>query len=334
MQDTMIVRFWGVRGSVPTPLRGADVLAKIGDVIQSLRDAGVDLRKIDDLKLYRELMKLPFAMRSTYGGNTTCVEIRCGLDLVICDMGTGIRELGKVLLPEMKEKKGLRGTILQSHVHWDHIQGLPFFGPLYVPREFAKNDFQFFGGKAWEADLETVLRGQMHAPVFPVDFEHIRRTSMSMTFSAIHDRWTRTIKGESGSFDIRARVLNHPQETFGYRVSYKGKVVVFTTDHEPYAEPDPKLIELVRNADVWITDCQYSHDVYAGANGGIPRLGWGHSFPEYIAATARLAQPKLIVTTHHDPDSDDQAVEVLAKRVAELSAINTIPAYEGLELTF
>jgi len=327
----MVVRFWGVRGSVPSPLTGSQVTEKINDVLRSFAANGIDLRGMDEAKIAAEVAKLPFAMRSTYGGNTTCVEIRCGDDLIICDMGTGIRELGKALIPEMKANKGLRGTILQSHVHWDHIQGLPFFAPLYTPREFVANDFDFFGGKAWDADIETVLRGQMQAPVFPVDLELIKSNAMRMDFKTIYDRWTLKNAGASG-FNVRARVLNHPQETFGYRIMRGGKIIAFTTDHEPYATPDAKLIELVQDADIWITDCQYSYDIFTGKIGGVPRHGWGHSFPEAIAEAAKIARPKLIVLTHFDPDATDQHIISLSDRVQQVSGIPTIPAYEGLQL--
>ena len=106
--------------------------------------------------------------RSTFGGNTTCVEVRCDDTLIVMDMWTGLRELGLGLMGETFKNNGLRGTILQSHVHWDHIAGYPFFPQLYMPRKRLDNQFTFYGGKEWDRSLESVLRGQMNPPVFPV----------------------------------------------------------------------------------------------------------------------------------------------------------------------
>ncbi len=310
---TISVRFWGVRGSVPTPLTPAQVTAKVR--------AGIELAA--------QGLPVPFETESTHGGNTTCVEIRCGEELFILDMGTGVRELGKVQLAEAFREKKLRGTILQSHVHWDHIQGVPFWAPLFLPRRQFDCQFQFFGGKRWDSQLDLVYRGQMSPPEFPVNLEELEQTAMRLSFETIWDGWSQRFSGAS----VLARKLFHPQETFGYRLEYRGKVVAFTTDHEPHASGIPRgLAELVQGADIWITDCQYSHDEYVGARGP-QKMGWGHSYPEYIATVAKETRPGLVITTHHDPDSDDKRILEIARLVQEQSGVEARAAWEGMSET-
>jgi len=327
----MQVRFWGVRGSVPSPLLGSQVTDKIVQAIHRIGQSGTDLKSEKAIREWLDTQ--PFAVRSTYGGNTTCVELRIGRTPIIFDMGTGLRELGSQQMAELFREKKLSGHILQSHVHWDHIQGVPFWKPLYAPRRmFPDCHFTFHGGKEWELDLQSALRQQMQGQVFPVQFEEIRRVGMSMEFKTVFDTWSDMLPTEGGMAHVLARKLNHPQETFGYRVSLGDKVVAFTTDHEPYAHGIPKgLLELVHEADVWITDCQYTIHEYAGKH-GVQKLGWGHSYPEYIAEVAREAHPKMIVTTHHDPETSDEKVRSISEDVHHASGIRTLAAYEGLTL--
>lgn len=329
----MVVRFWGVRGSIPSPLTGSKVRAKILEALAIAKnDPSFMAATPESLGGWIDA-NLPFEVRSTYGGNTTCVEVRCGNTLIIIDMGTGLRELGTALMPQTLADKGLKGVILQSHVHWDHIQGLPFFPPLYMPQDVFENAFTFYGGKEWDANLETVLKGQMDHPVFPVLFGEIKHTGMEMEFHTIYDGWTVTLESENAPIVIKARKLHHPQETFGYRIEFDGRAFCFTTDHEPYGNdtiPVP-LKNLAQDADLWTTDCQYSLDDYQGVN-GVQKLNWGHSYPEYISKVGRAARAKRILTTHHDPSASDRKISELARLVEMLSGIPTAAAYEELEI--
>lgn len=329
----MKITFYGVRGSVPTPISNYEIQQKIISCVQTSKN-DLSLTSLDPAAIEEWLKRQPFSQRATYGGNTTCVEVVCGNTPTILDMGTGLRPLGMQQMFELFKSKKLKGYILQSHVHWDHIQGVPFWKPLYAPRKmFPDCKFTFFGGKEWEVDLQTVLRQQMEGQVFPVQFEEIRRVGMQMNFETVFDGWVTDLPTEDQDIAVLARKLNHPQETFGYRLTYKGKKIAFTTDHEPYAFGIPKgLLELLHNVDVWITDCQYTQHEYAGIVGGVQKMGWGHSYPEYIAEVAKRAQPGCIYTTHHDPEASDGHIETIAKAVETLSGIKTIPAYEGLVL--
>lgn len=316
------VKFWGVRGSVPSPLTPAQISLKVKQAI----------------KLSKQGLPIPFEIESTYGGNTTCVEVNCGNELFILDMGTGVRELGKHQLKQAFKTKSLTGTILQSHVHWDHIQGFPFWGPLYLPRREFNCNFDFFGGKQWDSQLDLVYRSQMDSPNFPVNLQELEQTAMHMNFKTIYDGWEKINYVPcpnpliNENVKLLARKLNHPQETFGYRIEYKNMSIAFTTDHEPHYVGIPKsLAELVKDVDLWITDCQYSHDDYVGTY-GLQRMGWGHSMPAYIALVAKECGVKKIITTHHDPDADDFKIKLLATQVQDDSKIDTFAAYEGLEI--
>lgn len=333
--NEITVRFWGVRGSVPAPITPACVEAKVLTVLSKAQSVkGFASFSAEELAQWLRT-EVPFEERSTYGGNTTCVEVRCGSVLMLIDMGTGLREFGAAALAETFEKKGLNGFIFQSHVHWDHIQGLPFLPQLYMPKSVVKNSFKFYGGKEWDANLEAVLQGQMDPPKFPVQFGEIRRTGMEMEFHSVHDGWEMTMEDSDGNpVHILARKLNHPQETFGYRITYGSAVFCFTTDHEPYGNDaiHRGLAQLAKNADLWVTDCQYSLGEYLGENGTVQKCGWGHSYPEYLATIAKHAGVRRILTTHHDPAASDQHIASLANELEQLSGIMTRAAYEGLTL--
>jgi phosphoribosyl 1,2-cyclic phosphodiesterase len=310
------VKFWGVRGSVPAPLTPEQVRQKI----------------LEGIQLEKEGKEIPL----TFGGNTTCVEVTCGGQSFILDMGTGVRELGNEQMKKAFAEKRLSGTILQSHVHWDHIQGFPFWKPMYLPRRQFDCYFEFYGGKAWDSQLDLIYRGQMNPPVFPVSLEELEQTAMRMKFETIWDgweKWFNTKDADGSRIKVLARKLWHPQETFGYRIEFNGKSVAFTTDHEPYAAGIPRgLAELVQGADIWITDCQYSHEEYIGKIGA-QKMGWGHSFPGYISEVALDVKPKLVITTHHDPEASDGHIIELASQVQSSAIIETRPAYEGMRVS-
>lgn len=340
-----LIKFRGVRGSFPGGFATKELRQRMTSSLISLRDAGFDLQHATDEQVADAINKLPEELSILHGSNTTCVEMRFGEALAINDMGMGARELGDDLLGEAfsrltkTNREGIYGTIYQSHVHWDHIQGLPAFAPIYVSRKVMRNHLRFIGGMSWKMDLETVLRGQMHDPYFPVEMKRLKERTLDMDFSyEIDDEWESDITDRGSTYHVKARTLNHPQETFGYRFEHQGFVVAFTTDHEPYATPDPRLIELAQGADVWITDCQYTRDVYDGKKnfkgkpGGVSRHSWGHSFPEYIAEVAKIARPGMIVTTHHDPAASTPFILDIAKHVEHLCGIKTVAAYEGMTI--
>jgi phosphoribosyl 1,2-cyclic phosphodiesterase len=257
------------------------------------------------------------------GGNTSCVELRLGQAILIFDGGTGLRLLGKKLLKEMP----LTAHMFFSHVHWDHIQGFPFFEPAFV----AGNVFHLYGGNNVSRTLEETLAGQMDHPNFPV---HLTAMGARMTFRDLAE-------GERVDIDDRAgghvRVTNasgnHPQGVYAFRAEHAGKAFVYATDTEHYeGRIDDKLVKLARDADVFVYDAQYTPEEYAGTAGsGATKKGWGHSTFEEGAKIAKAAGARQLVLFHHDPIQNDTAVREKEERAKALFP-NVVAAREGLTI--
>jgi phosphoribosyl 1,2-cyclic phosphodiesterase len=271
----MRIKFWGVRGSTPTP-------------------------QADNLR---------------YGGNTPCLEFRSdGGSLLIVDCGSGLRVLGKALAKEFSGRP-IRAHVLLTHYHWDHIQGLPFFEPLYNKA----NQFHFYSYRLPGASVEEALEGQMAYPYFPVDMTamHALRTFTEIEQGPI----------QLDDFSIRARRINHPQGCLTFRIENNGKVVHYATDHEPgEAASDQAVRELARGVDLLIYDSQYSWEQVRGA-----KRGWGHSTWEEGVSVCQEAGVKELVLFHHDPDRNDDAVDEL-QRIARVRFPNSRAAFEGMEI--
>lgn len=270
------VRFWGVRGSIPVP--------------------GPDTAEI--------------------GGNTSCVEVRCGESRIIFDGGTGLRLLGASWLKDMP----LTAHLFFSHVHWDHIQGFPFFAPAFVKG----NTIHMYGAANVTGTVETALAGQMETPNFPV---HLSQLPATLQFHDLNEGETVTIDGE---VRVTSAAGNHPGGVFAYRVDYRGHSVVYATDTEHYSIPDPKLVALARGADVLIFDTMYTPEEYAGEHGS-PKTGWGHSHYEAGIALVKAAGIRRYVLFHHDPSQTDAMVREKERRARELYP-DSLAAYEGLVL--
>jgi phosphoribosyl 1,2-cyclic phosphodiesterase len=270
---SMSIRFWGVRGSCPSP--------------------GPDTAEV--------------------GGNTSCVEVTCGETRIILDAGTGLRRLGN----ELAKRGPVDATVLLSHVHWDHIQGLPFFAPLYMK----STKLRVLGG-ATTTPLRDTLRRQMSAPTFPVDLNDVPST---LTFDEIreHDRI------RIGDAEVTLARANHPDSVFAYRVEYEGRSVVYATDTEHYACVDHRLAKLAAGADVLVYDAQYLPDEYTG-EAGMSRVGWGHSTYEAGIALARAAGVSRLVLFHHDPARDDAGVRAIEATTRALFS-ESCAAREGME---
>ncbi len=276
----MHIEFWGVRGSIASP--GPDT-------------AGV-------------------------GGNTSCVEVRCGSTRLILDAGTGIRRLGDAMLSEARrDGTPIRATILLSHLHWDHIQGMPFFTPAYVP----STELTVVGASNGAMSVDETLAHQMTAPVFPVRLDELS--------ARIATRQVRN--GEAfdvGEARVRVARLNHPGGVHAYRITHDGRSVVYATDTEHYACADPALVDLARGADVLIYDAQYTPEEYAGAHGP-SKVGWGHSTYAAGADAASLAGVGQLVLFHHDPRRSDAGVAEIEER-GRAAFESTIAAREGLAI--
>ena len=262
-----------------------------------------------------------------YGGNTSCTEVRSASGtIVVLDCGTGGHGLGEALLQESVAP--CSGHILISHTHWDHIQGIPFFAPLFVPG----NEWHIYGPRGLGQSLRQVLAGQMQYAYFPVSLDQFEATIH------YHD----IVEGSftAGDIWVGARYLNHPALTMGYRLEANGVAVVYSTDHEPYSQElalgaaellrgeDEAHRVFVQGADLLIHDAQYTAAEYQG------KVGWGHSTVEYAADLAMAAQVRHVVLYHHDPTRTDDAVDVLVdtarRRIAEaLGSARVSGAAEG-----
>jgi phosphoribosyl 1,2-cyclic phosphodiesterase len=257
------------------------------------------------------------------GGNTSCVEVRAGKAILIFDGGTGLRLLGKKLIKESP----ITAHMFFSHVHWDHIQGFPFFEPAFVPG----NVFHLYGGNNVSRTLGETLAGQMDHPNFPVSLTVM---AARMTFRDLNEGEVVEVDdGEGGRVAITNARGNHPQGVYAYRLEHAGKVFVYATDTEHYeGRMDEALLNLARGADVFVYDAQYTPEEYAGTAGtGGPKKGWGHSTFEEGARIAKAAGAQKLVLFHHDPVQSDSAVRDKERRARELFP-NAIAAHEGLSI--
>jgi len=250
------------------------------------------------------------------GGNTSCVEVRAGKAILIFDGGTGLRLLGKKLQKEMP----LTAYMFFSHVHWDHIQGFPFFEPAFV----AGNVFHLYGGNNVSRTLEETLAGQMDHPNFPV---HLGTMAAQMKFLDMAEGEPVEIDdGDGGKVRVTSAAGNHPQGVFAFRVEHQGKAIVYATDTEHYAgRIDQKLVDLSKGASALIYDSQYTPEEYSS------KKGWGHSTFEEGAKIAKLAGVQRLVLFHHDPTQSDAAVQEKERRAKTVFG-DVIAAYEGLTL--
>jgi phosphoribosyl 1,2-cyclic phosphodiesterase len=245
------------------------------------------------------------------GGNTSCVEVVAGDTRIALDAGTGLRRLGADLLARSRGPVEL--TVLLSHVHWDHIQGLPFFAPIYMPGTRLR-----LAGGVTGTPLPDTLRRQMSAPTFPVDWNDV---PAERSYVELRDGTTTRI----GDAQVRTARANHPDAVFAYRVEHEGHAVVYATDTEHYACVDPRLVALARDADVLVYDAQYLPEEYAG------RVGWGHSTYEAGASLARAANVRKLVLFHHDPGRTDHAVAAIESRAREVFD-DVVAAREGMTI--
>lgn len=313
----MKVRFWGTRGSLPRPLTGSEVRRKVSQVLEmaqshDLRDAGARERFIDTV--------LPFPLRAGWGGNTSCVQIEASNEYVLCDAGSGLRDFGNHL---MRTGKGDHSTfhIFISHLHWDHIQGFPFFVPAFLPG----NKVHIYG---CHPGLEEAFRRQQEPPFFPVPLAGLG--------AAVHFT-TLSVDGEYdvAGFRVKAIEQDHPGKSFGYSFSRHGRKMVYSTDSEHRDNPEGSpFVGFFKDADLLVFDAQYSM-----AEAELIKRDWGHSSNMMGVELAVLAGVRHLVLFHTEPNCDDYRLEAIkgetrayGRIFAEDRPLTVSVAYDGMEL--
>jgi phosphoribosyl 1,2-cyclic phosphodiesterase len=272
--DGMALHFWGVRGSLPTPG--------------------------------------PSTVR--YGGNTLCVELRCGPHLLILDAGSGAREFGKHLAASGMP---VDGDILLSHTHLDHICGLPFFAPMFDP----KARLRFWGGHLAPPDgiAQALLRG-WQAPLMP-DMDAAFRANLKFQDFTPGDLLTLR-----PGLRVTTALLNHPGNAVGYRIEWRGSSVCYITDTEhPVQGLDRTLVQFTAGTDILIYDASFTDREYKS------RVGWGHSTWQAAADLADAAKVGRLVLFHHDPGHDDATMDTIARQIAARRP-GSLVAMEGMQL--
>lgn len=233
-----------------------------------------------------------------YGGNTSCVSLTFAHDpLIVLDAGSGIKNLGDFLL--RSGRKRITGKIFISHPHWDHINALPFFTPLFIPG----NEFEIIGPSHGSVTIEQQVSAQMEGVYFPIT---VREFGAYLTYKDMREGTY-----DIGDIKVRTLLLSHPGYCLGYRFDYKGRSVCYVTDNEMF---DPhmefysedyfeRITDFVKEADYLITDTTYFDKEYA------PKVGWGHSTVGQVVNFAHAARVKNLCLFHHDPDQNDDMID-------------------------
>jgi len=295
MSDKMKIKFWGVRGSYPTP--GAETVK--------------------------------------FGGNTASVEVQVGNRTIILDAGTGIIPLGRELA---RTKRAGELLLLFSHWHHDHTQGFPFFVPAYLPN----TKLHIYGPDGTHESMKNVLEHNQSSETFPLglrdmgsekDIQAVRESQVIVWDEA----GVRVVESTSGLSDeavvIRIHKSHaHPGSVFMYRITWRGKSVVYATDTEGYVGTDKRLVKFAKDADVLIHDAQYLDEHYWGQLDGFPSTqGFGHSTVTMACEVAASASTGQLILFHHEPSYADDVLAGMERKAKSLFSDSTM-AYEGLEL--
>ena len=294
------------------------------------------------IRLWGVRGSIPVPGKSTvrYGGNTSCVEVRADGEIIILDAGTGIRLLGLALDKEFGPRS-MKLTLLISHTHWDHIQGLPYFTPAYNQ----KNLIRVLGYEGARAGLAKILASQMETPFFPVS---LRELPSHLAIEELKE-----MEFQIGKVEVRSKFANHPGICVGYRLFTSSGSIAYFPDNEPYEQlklqlalrdgisedeardfattERTKMVEFIQGCDLAILDTQYTDEEYT------KHIGWGHSSLSSVVSLALDANVGKLLLFHHDPNHDDEMIDQMVERARALVAqsgrsLEVEAAREGAEI--
>jgi len=315
----MRVRFWGTRGSLPVALTATELRARLVTAVKGAR--ATTLATEEAVESYVDGLGFPVA--GTFGGHTSCVQIETnGSHYVLCDLGSGVRPFGQAAMARHGPSPQTY-HIFMSHLHWDHIMGLPFFTPAYIPG----NRLRIYGG---HSELEAALRRQMEPPSFPVPFSYFKA---DIEFFHL----VPGIRHEINGMTVTTLLQRHGGDSYGYRFEQDGRTIVYSTDSE-HTLADPadtkRFVEFFGGADLVIFDGMYSL-----ADAISVKADWGHSSNIVGVELCQLAGAEHLCLFHHEPAYDDATIaRVLddTRRLEEITraghALRISAAYDGLEI--
>ncbi len=319
----MDVTFWGTRGSLPTAMSGTTLEKRLVGALVKAR--GKEIESEEEARRFL-LETCSFPERATYGGNTSCVQIKTDTDEhLICDMGSGARELAIAMMTRFGPGRPQTYHVVMSHLHWDHIMGFPFFIPAYIPG----NRIKIYG---CHRELEAAFRGQHAGPCFPVEYGALPAT---IEFITLEPGRHYDICG----FKVTPKLQLHTNDSYGYRFEKNGQTLVYATDSEHKLDRQDdvdSVVSFFKNADMVIFDAMYSL-----ADTASVKEDWGHSSNVVGVELCQYARVKKLCLFHHEPAFDDHQIHKIyleTKRYEEITrrdhAVEIIPSYDGLTLTF
>lgn len=314
----MKVRFWGVRGSIPTPVSSMKIREKIEHVLAD--SVNEDLSTKEKQKEF--LDNYSFHEIGTIGGDTSCVEVELNGERIILDMGSGLVRLGNKLMQQDEGNGDLNMHIFVTHTHWDHIMGLPMFKPAFYPQ----SNIKIYGV---HENIEQRLRDQQDIRFFPVALDHM---ASKKEFFQLEAESEIDIKG----IKIRNTLQHHPGGSYAYRIDFNGKSMVYATDSQ-YKNLTSKFTsrhaEFFKGADLLIFDAMYTFEE------AIHREDYGHSSAIIGIDLAIKAGVKRLALFHHEPDNDDDTIFSMLKKSQNYKNVNypgseleVFLAHEGLEI--
>lgn len=317
----MKVRFWGTRGSLPVALTACDVRKKVLAALSAAN--GRRFGSATEIAAFADT--LPFSVAGSFGGHSSCVELITGGDeQVICDLGSGARPLGQAKIAQFGPGQAQAYHVFLSHLHWDHLMGLPFFVPLYIPG----NRIVIHG---CHRNMADAVRLQMSAPCFPVDFGQI---GASVEFDLLEVGHPYSIAGMT----VTAKRQLHAGDSYGYRFERDGKSVVYSTDSEHHVEDRVErasFVQFFQAADLVIFDA-----MYCLADAISVKADWGHSSNMVAVELCQEAAVRRLAMFHHEPVYDDERLCRLLDDTRRLEKITrdgrppleVFSAYDGLSI--